>query len=60
MERRDAPVPAADVLLRDGGIAVIRPLVSGDLAEVRQLHVRASDDAIRLRFFSSSPSRDSS
>ncbi len=54
MERQDAPVPAADVLLRDGGIAVIRPLVSEDLAEVRELHVCATDDAIRLRCFSSS------
>lgn len=42
------------MLLRDGGIAVIRPLVSEDLAEVRELHVCATDDAIRLRCFSSS------
>ena len=53
MERRNVPETSADVLLRDGGIAVIRPLLRDDLDEVRELHVRASDDAIRLRFFSS-------
>ena len=53
MGRRNVPDRSADVLLRDGGIAVIRQLVSEDLDEVRELHARASDDAIRLRFFSS-------
>ena len=60
MERQELSSLAADVLLRDGGIAVIRPLVSEDLDEVRELHARASDDAIRLRFFSLSRLRNSS
>lgn len=54
MEFREAPASSADVLLRDGGIAVIRRLRRQDLDEVRELHASASDDAIRLRFFSSS------
>jgi acyl-CoA synthetase (NDP forming)/GNAT superfamily N-acetyltransferase len=47
------PAPA-DVLLRDGTIAVIRPLGPGDLAGLAELHESVSDDSLRLRFFSAS------
>ncbi|MBM7515669.1 bifunctional acetate--CoA ligase family protein/GNAT family N-acetyltransferase [Nocardioides nitrophenolicus] len=43
---------SADVLLSDGGLAEIRPLEAADSAGVHELHERASDDALRLRFFS--------
>ena len=45
-----APAPA-DVLLSDGSVAVIRPLVPEDEAAVTALHDRTSDDNLRLRFF---------
>lgn len=48
------PAPA-DVLLRDGTIAVIRPLETADLPGLLELHESVSDDSLRLRFFS--PSR---
>jgi acyl-CoA synthetase (NDP forming)/L-amino acid N-acyltransferase YncA len=48
------PAPA-DVLLRDGTIAVIRPLEPADLPALVELHESVSDDSLRLRFFS--PSR---
>lgn len=43
--------PPADVLLADGGVAVIRPLRPDDRAALEGLHERASDDSVRLRFF---------
>ncbi|WGX95091.1 bifunctional GNAT family N-acetyltransferase/acetate--CoA ligase family protein [Nocardioides sp. L-11A] len=43
---------SAEVLLSDGGLAQIRPLESRDGPGVHALHERASDDALRLRFFS--------
>jgi acyl-CoA synthetase (NDP forming)/GNAT superfamily N-acetyltransferase len=43
---------AADVLLADGSIAVIRPLRPEDRADLEALHGEASDDSIRWRFFS--------
>src|SRR4051812_16607004 len=42
----------ADVLLGDGRIASIRPLVNSDRADLLALHDHACDDNIRLRFFS--------
>jgi acyl-CoA synthetase (NDP forming)/GNAT superfamily N-acetyltransferase len=42
----------ADVLLSDGGLAVVRSLEPGDGAALHDLHERASDDALWLRFFS--------
>ena len=44
------PAPA-DVLLRDGSVAIIRQLVPEDEAAVTGLHERTSDDNLRLRFF---------
>jgi len=45
----------AEVLLSDGGVAQIRPLELRDGPGLRELHESASDDALRLRFFSSGP-----
>ena len=45
------PAPA-DVLLSDGSIAVIRPLLPDDGPALHELHEQVSDEAIRLRFFS--------
>jgi len=42
---------AADVLLADGSIAVVRPLRPTDGAALHDLHERVSDEAIRMRFF---------
>ncbi|MBU1801590.1 MAG: GNAT family N-acetyltransferase, partial [Actinobacteria bacterium] len=42
----------ADVLLADGSIAVVRPLLPNDGRALHDLHERVSDEAIRLRFFS--------
>ena len=48
----DRSVPRrADVLLSDGRIAVIRPLVPGDRAGLLALHDDAGDESLRLRFF---------
>ena len=46
---------AADVLLTDGTVAVVRPLRAEDAGAVHDLHDKVSDEAIRLRFFA--PSR---
>ncbi|HET8960848.1 GNAT family N-acetyltransferase [Nocardioides sp.] len=43
---------AADVLLADGRIASIRPMVPEDHAELIALHDGVGDDNLRLRFFS--------
>ncbi|GAA3518178.1 bifunctional acetate--CoA ligase family protein/GNAT family N-acetyltransferase [Nocardioides daeguensis] len=43
----------AEVLLRDGGLAEIRPLERRDGPGLHTLHESASADALRLRFFSS-------
>jgi acyl-CoA synthetase (NDP forming)/GNAT superfamily N-acetyltransferase len=48
-------VPPADVLMADGGIAVIRPLSRDDRDALVALHESVSEDTLRLRFFS--PSR---
>ena len=45
------PAPPSDVLLADGRVAVVRPLTAQDLPAVDRLHDRASDEALRLRFF---------
>ncbi len=42
---------AADVLLADGRIASIRPMVGEDEAELIALHDEVGDDNLRLRFF---------
>ena len=48
------PLPgAADVLLADGRIAAIRPMTPADRDAVVALHDEASDESLRLRFFSS-------
>ncbi|MDP2773245.1 MAG: GNAT family N-acetyltransferase, partial [Nocardioides sp.] len=47
--------PAADVLLANGSIAVIRGLLPEDREALDELHEHASDDSIRFRFFA--PSR---
>lgn len=44
--------PGADVLLTDGTVGVIRPMVPTDLPALEALHERASDESLRLRFFS--------
>lgn len=54
-ERYHPSRPAADVLLADGSIAVIRGLLPEDRAGLDELHEHASDDSIRFRFFA--PSR---
>ncbi|HET9422913.1 MAG TPA: GNAT family N-acetyltransferase, partial [Nocardioides sp.] len=43
---------AADVLLTDGSLAVIRTLTPGDAAALHELHESASDESVRMRFFS--------
>ena len=43
----------SDVLLADGRIALIRPLLGGDRTELQALHDEAGDDSFRLRFFAS-------
>jgi acyl-CoA synthetase (NDP forming)/GNAT superfamily N-acetyltransferase len=48
---RDWVVPAADVLLADGTIAVIRTLRPDDREAVLDLHENVSQDTLRLRFF---------
>lgn len=51
MTPRTSPDPA-DVLLGDGSIATIRPADDADQAALLDLHENASDDSLRLRFFS--------
>ena len=41
----------SDVLLADGTIAVIRPLMGGDRGALEALHAEVSDTSSRLRFF---------
>ncbi len=48
----------ADVLLADGRIAAIRPMVAGDRDGLMALHDGAGDESLRLRFFG--VSRDAS
>ena len=55
VEPRHWSAPAADVLLADGTIAVIRPLVPGDRDQLLALHEGVSHDTLRLRFFTPSP-----
>jgi acyl-CoA synthetase (NDP forming)/GNAT superfamily N-acetyltransferase len=43
---------SADVLLADGRIASIRPMVREDEAGLIALHEQVGDDSLRLRFFS--------
>lgn len=50
----DGALGPADVLLSDGSIAVVRPLVEADMGAVRRLHEDLSPEALRLRFFSAS------
>jgi acyl-CoA synthetase (NDP forming)/GNAT superfamily N-acetyltransferase len=45
-------ISAADVLLSDGGLAVVRALAPEDGPSVHDLHDRVSDDALWMRFFS--------
>jgi len=42
---------AADVLLADGRIASIRPMVGSDRGGLTALHDEVGDDSLRLRFF---------
>jgi acyl-CoA synthetase (NDP forming)/GNAT superfamily N-acetyltransferase len=42
---------SADVLLADGSIAVIRLLGPADRPALRELHSKASDRSVRMRFF---------
>jgi acyl-CoA synthetase (NDP forming)/ribosomal protein S18 acetylase RimI-like enzyme len=51
---RDWTSPAADVLLADGSIAVVRSLEPGDREAVLALHEGVSEDTLRLRFFTTS------
>src|SRR6476646_10404320 len=46
--------PAADVLLSDGTVALVRPVVAADRPALERLHEAASPDSLRLRFFASS------
>ena len=47
-----APVEwEADVVLRDGTVAHIRPITPADADGLRQFHSRQSDESIYLRFF---------
>ena len=49
-----APRPvAADVLLSDGSVAVLRPIVPEDRVALDELHAGVSDASARLRFFAS-------
>ena len=42
----------ADVVLRDGGTAHLRPILPGDADRLRRFHARLSDETIYIRFFS--------
>ena len=47
-----APVEwEADVVLRDGTVAHIRPITPADADRLRQFHNRQSDESIYFRFF---------
>ena len=41
----------ADVVLRDGSVAHVRPITPDDADGIRQFHSRQSDESIYLRFF---------
>lgn len=45
------PSPGVDVLLHDGTIGRLRPVVPSDQTALLQLHDELGDDALRLRFF---------
>src|SRR3954468_15354681 len=50
-----APKPTpADVLLRDGSVAVVRLAGPPDVAALDALHESVSDDSLRMRFFTAS------
>ena len=62
IETAPAPLPsaahlprAADVLLTDGRIASIRPLLTSDRDGLIDLHDAVSEEALRLRFFAYDP-----
>ena len=50
---RATPPVAADVLLSDGTVAVLRPIVPEDRVALDELHAGVSDASMRLRFFAS-------
>src|ERR1035437_1154034 len=41
----------ADVVLRDGSVAHVRPIVPNDADALRRFHARQSPESIYLRFF---------
>ncbi len=41
----------ADVVLRDGSVAYVRPITPADAALVREFHAGQSEESIYLRFF---------
>ncbi|WP_411285299.1 GNAT family N-acetyltransferase [Lapillicoccus sp.] len=41
----------ADVVLRDGSVAHVRPITPGDADRLRAFHARQSEESIYLRFF---------
>lgn len=45
-------LPSADVLMSDGGLAVVRRVRPEDGPDLYELHDRVSDDSVWLRFFS--------
>ncbi|MGH8868460.1 MAG: GNAT family N-acetyltransferase [Actinomycetes bacterium] len=45
----------ADVVLRDGGTAHVRPIVPGDADRLTAFHARLSPETIYLRFFAAYP-----
>ncbi|WP_018156034.1 GNAT family N-acetyltransferase [Demetria terragena] len=58
MTEADAPLPAgypqeweADVVLRDGSVAQLRPITPEDADALHRFHERQSDESIYLRFF---------
>ena len=42
----------ADILLADGRVAEVRPILPSDLASLKSLHSSLSSESIYLRFFS--------
>ena len=41
----------ADVVLRDGSVAHVRPITPADADRVRRFHAGQSDESIYMRFF---------
>src|SRR6476620_1052320 len=41
----------ADVVLRDGSVAHVRPITPADADRIRRFHARQSDESIYMRFF---------